>query len=147
MTQGSKAGLLAAVATSVACLLSLPAQAAGAADNASPPPAMSAPALDPALRRAFTGLAAALVAGLAANVASDSAGDFDPGPILEKGVRQVLASGEFDRVVDGLVGRILDAGADNNAAMAPEFRAALALLLKAASSRAKQELLREFSSR
>ncbi len=107
---------------------------------------IAATTLDPALRRVMMGLGSAMLAGFAGSMASGSAEAYDPGPILEKTIRQALASREFNNAVDAIVAQALAGGGDGASALPPEMRALLAAAIKGVVGMARNEILREFSA-
>ncbi len=125
-----------------------PAQAAdpAAGAGAMSSPARPAAALDPALKSALNRVAASLLTSFAASLASGSSQGFDPGPAIEKTLRGVVASGEFDLLVDKLASQALAAGSGASQDLSPELRAALALTARSLVSGLRREVQRELAT-
>ena len=127
--------------------------AAGGAVHANDQPApvartapIATTTLDPALQRMLMGLGSAMLAGFAGSMAAGSPEAYDPGPLLEKTIRQALTSREFNSAVDAIVAQALAGGGDGPSALPPEMRALLAAAIKGVVGRARNEMLREFSA-
>ena len=87
-------------------------------------------AIDPAMQRMLAGLATVVMANFAASIASGTLDGFDPGPTLEKTLRNTLASREFNEGVDRFLAQAVAAGSEGASGMTPEFRKAIAAALK-----------------
>ncbi|MBL8383088.1 MAG: hypothetical protein JNM90_08450 [Burkholderiales bacterium] len=124
--------LLAAVA---ALGTGMPARATGPAET----PAPARTGIDPALRNALTGVATALLTEFAVRLAAGATDGFDPGPALERAAARLLAGGDLDRLIDGVLGQALGPGSTAAADLPPELRAALALLARSAIASARRE--------
>lgn len=141
-----KTGLKLAAAAAL-----LAAASGGVRANDLPAPAtrstpIAPAALDPALQRMLMSLGTAMLAGFAASMASGSPEAFDPGPVLEKAVREALTSREFNRAVDGILAQVLAGGSEGGATLPPEMRGLLAAAVKGVVGMARNEVLREFSA-
>ncbi|MBL8380504.1 MAG: hypothetical protein JNM79_21725 [Burkholderiales bacterium] len=124
-----------------AALLSIATPSFAQTTEARPPPQV---AMDPALRQALMSLATALAVGFAANLSSGSQEGFDPGPILEKTVRNALAGNQLDQAVDALLASALKS--EGGAALPAELRVALALAAKALFANVRREALRDLGA-
>ncbi len=122
-----------------------PAQAADPAAGAVPATAQVS-GLDPALQRALNRAAASLLTSFAASLASGSVQGLDPGPAIEKTLRAVVASGEFELFVDKIAGQALAAGSGASKDLSPELRAALALTARSLLSGLRREIQRELAT-
>lgn len=101
-------------------------------------------AMDPALRQALVGLATTLAMGFAANLSSGTPEGFDPGPILEKTLRNALAGNQIDQAVDALLASAVRS--EGGAALPAELRVALALAAKALFANIRREALRDLGA-
>lgn len=102
-------------------------------------------AIDPAMQRMLAGLATVVMANFAASIASGTLDGFDPGPTLEKTLRNTLTSREFNDGVDRFLAQAVAAGSAGASGLSPEFRQAIAAALTGVVNQARAEMLREFS--
>lgn len=105
------------------------------------------PALDPALKRALTGVASVLLNDFAARLAGGSLEDFDPGPALERTLLTFINSREATLLIDRVLAQALASSTGAAGEMPPELRAALALAARNALASARRELSRELGTR
>ena len=140
--------LAAALGVALVLGAALPAYAAG--DAGGPAPAMPAPAvspvgaMDPALKRALAGVATMLLTDFAGSMATGNLESFDPGPALERTLKGILARGDLDRLIDGLVAQAVAGSGSAASDVPPELRAALALAAKGMIANVRREMAREF---
>ena len=129
--------LMLAIAASVST-------SARAQSDPTAPPARQA-AIDPAMQRMLAGLATVVMANFAASIANGTLDGFDPGPTLEKTLRNTLTSREFNDGVDRFLAQAVAAGSEGASGLPPEFRQAIAAALTGVVNQARAEMLREFS--
>ena len=125
----------------IAASISAPARAQN--EPAAPPTRQAG--IDPAMQRMLAGLSTVAMANFAASIASGTLDGFDPGPTLEKTLRNTLASREFNDGIDRFLAQAVAAGSEGSSGLPPEFRQALAAALKGVINQARAEMLREFS--
>ena len=139
---GSKVGL--------ASLVFLIALAPARAATDAPVPQMApsnGQAIDPALKKALTGVATVLLNDFAARLAGGGLEDFDPGPALERTLRNFANSREAALLIDRVLAQALASSPGTAGDLPPELRAALALAARNALAGARRELSREPGTR
>lgn len=99
-------------------------------------------AMSPEVQRILMALATTVLTSFASGAASGSLEGFDPGPAIERAIKNAIASRDVNAALDRLVDQA-GSGADG-ASLPPEMRALLKAALAGAVAMARSEVAREF---